>query len=737
MPSLNDTVARVHQARAAAFRTFKAKWEQMQQNSDFIRLQQYSQKQLLKMDEQKRVPYVLDYLNSAMNTFQGIQRDRRTEIFYYGVESGDEVKAEVLNAVKDATLQQNNFIYKESDVFQDGLIQKVGAVEFEWSREKNKNGALNIIVVPPRQLMWDLNGNEFDKTDCTWISRHRLYGKRELKNKYPEKTDIIDKMPAINDIDLGVFDDLRFPEGYLDSLLDIDLGMIAMIEFWEKKYELRWFIQDKESGLVRDLYYDSKKEAQAAVKEEKQKTEATFTEQGVIAPEVNVEVFSDTFPVIVKSETAHDVAFVEEETQKEPFYPLSIYHPFWVDRDWYSPLDIVKDGQRYHNKMFSMADHWIGTASKGTILTDSKNPDEVNRVKEAIGGLGGVITVEDVEAYKEFKAEGPNPQIFGLMDKAENQIHANSGGRNFQGQKETASESGIAVRQRIEQGGLSGFIIYDNLRRWKMDVGSKIAWYLTTNLTYADTVRIEGEELVQETMQKFQSVNQGNWFRANPFRPGVGYLKVNTEGKNTIENLKVDTIVDEARWSVSKNQSILQEISVAMQSNPNLAQTFPPEVMVHFMNLPFSLKQQALQRIKELEQMQQALQMAKAQPPPSISASMGDAEKLPAQAFAAWMQKFMGIQIDPSTVQDPNVLKAHIDLATAATKMGMEQDKHRQDMAMKSDEHQQGILMDAQRHDQAMQTQREKDALAVQGQQLKNLLMVDKAKNNGGNNGKE
>jgi hypothetical protein len=696
MPQVNETVARVHQARQSVHRTFKTKWEQMQQNSEFIRLLQYSSDQLKKMDEQKRVPYVLDFLNSAMNTFQGIQRDRRTEIFYYGQEPGDEVKCEVLNAVKDSTLQQNNFIYKESDVFQDGLIQKLGAVEFEWSKEKNKNGALNILVIPPRQLMWDLNCNEFDKSDCTWMSRYRLFGKRELENRYPDRVKDIDQMPFFAGED---FDDLGITNrDYLETILDIELGALALVEFWEKKYETRWFIQDKTTGFIEGLYYDSEKDADKEIREMIQKSEAMFVAQGVQPPESTLKSFSDKFPVISKSEVAGELAFMEEETIEEPFYPISYYHPFWVDRDWYSPIDVVKDGQRYFNKMFSMADHWIGTQSKGLILYNESRVDLVvaQRVKDAFNGTGGMVGVPDIEDFKEFKSQGPAPQLFSLLDLAHNQIVENSGGKNFQGRKETASESGVAVRQRIEQGGLAGFVIYDNLRRWKMDVGQKMAWYLTHYMTYPTVMRIEGEELVQETMQKFNQVNAGNWFKAHEIRPGIGYLQVNTESKNTIENLMVDTIVDEARWSISKNQSILQEISIAMQSNPNMAQVFPPKTMVHFMNFPFSVKQEALREMDRMQKQLEQRQQMELQKPPTVSASLGDAEKLPPEAFAEFMQKFFGIQLDPSQVQNPDVLKTKMDAAKSVMQMHLDKEKHNQQMQMESEKHQQTIVQKTQ-----------------------------------------
>ena len=306
------------------------------------------------------------------------------------------------------------------------------------------------------------------------------------------------------------------------------------------------------------------------------------------------EVFPDKTAVYKKITVCHDTLFPTEngettESLDEPFYPIDVYHPYWHDGDWWCPVDILKDGQRFFNKMFSMADHWIGSMSKGLLLGSSKNPEEEKKVQQMFSTTGGYAHVEDVENYHLFESRGPAPQLFEMLGIARQNLEDNSGGRNFQGKKETASESGVAVRTRIEQGGLAGFIIFDNLRRMKISLGAKMAWYLTHYMTYPSVIRIEGEELVQATFEQMQkSETSKNWFRKNPFRPGVGFLDVNTAESNTIEGLKVDVNVDEARWSVSKSLSILQELNAAMQSNPLLAQVFPPETMVDLMPIPFS-----------------------------------------------------------------------------------------------------------------------------------------------------
>ena len=150
-------------------------------------------------------------------------------------------------------------------------------------------------------------------------------------------------------------------------------------------------------------------------------------------------------------------------------------------------------------------------------------------------------------------------------------------------------------------------------------------------------------------------------------RPGIGFLKVNTTKMNSLEGLKVDVNVDEARWSVSKSMNTLQEINAALQSNPLMAKVFPPEVMLEYMNLGFSVKEKARQRMKQLEEMQMQLEQSKAQKPPSLSADLGDIDKLPPEGQAQLAAMF-GIQLDPNQIVDKDAQKSQMDLQITAQK---------------------------------------------------------------------
>jgi hypothetical protein len=107
-----------------------------------------------------------------------------------------------------------------------------------------------------------------------------------------------------------------------------------------------------------------------------------------------------------------------------------------------------------------------------------------------------------------------------------------------------------------------------------------------------------------------------------------------------------------------------------------MAKVFPPEVMLDLLPLPFSVKEQARQRMAQLEQQTMQLEAAKAHKPPALSADLGDLDKLPPEAKAQLLQMF-GIQVDPQSLMtpDPEMMKKQIELQGHAEKTKMDLQK--------------------------------------------------------------
>lgn len=642
---------KVHELRSSVAKEFQMKWNEASENARFYRMLQYSPEMLQKFSAGNRVPYVLDFVTQAINTYLGVQRDTRTDIMYLPVERGDEVKVELANFVKESILRANGFLFLESDIFQDGIIEKCGCVGYEWTVDKNPYGELKMFRVPSRQLMWDLNRRDYDLEGSQWVSRCRLYSKEELIRKYPDRKKDIEKM-SLEQSELG-FDTTYFKQTNDDRVA-------GLIEFYERKYDMNYFLFDKRSETFLDERYDNEKDAKKKIKEILQYPQA---------PDLIIKAIS--FPRIYKTEVANNIELTEETKTDLPFFPYDTYYPYWHDGEYWGVMDTFKDAQMFVNKMFSMIDHQINTGSKGLlILSDAITPQKAKSIKEMWNKAGGVIdgVLNPDINIKFIQPTGFDPRLVDAMNLAVTNIEKKAGGQNFLGRKETASESGVAVQQRVEQGSLSSFIIYDNLTRWKRKVGEKVLWYISNYMTTAQKIRIEGDELTQLAKQEFPE-----WF--NQGKGAYGFLSINTNDSNTLTNLQADVVVDEAKHSVTKNQAVLGQISLLMQSSPMLAETLPPQMMVEMFDIPASTKRKWMGYIDQL--LQAKLQKDNPMKPPTLSASLKDISILPAETQAQFAQLF-GLQLN-GEVKDIDIHKLEKD----AMHRVLDYQEHTENMKMK------------------------------------------------------
>lgn len=682
MATLSKTYAYIHEARSAVAHYFQVKWDEAFENARFMRQLQFTDDQLRKISKTDRVPYVLDYISIPINTHIGDQRDNRTDIMYLPVEAGDDVRAEVLNVVKDSMLRQNHWIYTASDIFQDGIIEKCGAVGYEWTTEKNPKGELRVFRIPPRQLTWDLNRRDYELAKSLWVSRTRLYGRREMMNKFAEHKSEIEKLSST----LDELDDLNLDESYRKQISDLELDALALIEFYEKDYKSRFFVE-MDGRKILDGFYLTRKEAEDGIEGLKARQEQfanQFTELNIIPPPPpSYDIIQHDVPVVLRSEICQNIVFTDRKETNLSDYPYDAYYPYWHDGEWWSMVDMYKDPQRFINKMFMMVDHQIGVNSKGILLIDENVPDtQAKQIIDGWSGTGFAGRIKDPKNNIEYiPPQGFDPRLLAAMEIAINNLEKKSGGGNYFGQKETAGEAAAAIRQRIERGGVSSFPVFDNFDRFLLSAGEKIAWYLTSYMTAEQKMRIEGEELTALARQEFP-----DWYK-DSVMPNLGFLTINTSPQNTIKDLTVDIIVDKSRHSVTKNQQILAQLAVMMQSSPLLAESVPPELLLELFDLPATVKRKMQQSMQQLLQVRMQKDMASVTKPPSLSASFADIKMLPPEAQVQFAKLF-GIELpEPVNGEDvgmKDVLKLQADTIRQDKDLALKREKHQDQSLLKT-----------------------------------------------------
>jgi hypothetical protein len=583
-------LSNIQEAEQQALSFFTPKWKTGRRNSEIYGLEHYTPEERQAIEDKKRIAYQIDRTSHAVNTLLGAQRNARFDIFFNSREQGDEVRAELYNAVWKYFGDLYDFEHTESDVFQDGIVSTYGIFGTYMDRTRTVTGDLKVCRVPFDDVLWDTNFRQYNLEDAGWMSRFKYYRRNALVVRNPDKAELINKIST--ERRWSGAKDLK--ELYIKKEQDI----IGVHEFYERSYKNIYLISvDGELGQIQTAY---KTEEEAGM--EIQKATEIFNmaqlsgqvQPGQQMPMMKPEPYSVS--TIMKTETVLNAVLTETTEFPMGRFPYKPFFCYFHDGEFWSVVDRLKSPQTFLNRMFIQADHWIGTMAKGSLWIDPRSSkDEKKKIAEAWGKTGGIV--ETKYEPKILSSPGPAPQLFSMIDRIEVAMEDSMGGANQLGYKQTASESGRAVLARLQQAGLDNFVPLDNMRRTKAELGMDIAWYLSNEITAPRVLKIIGDKMSMDIMAQG---GLGQFFSQDKNKKNVGYVEINTQPENSLEGLEVDIVVDEAGHSPTKNSATLNTLADLGKSGV-LTVPPPPEVVIELSDLPQSLKQVWLASIEQAQ----------------------------------------------------------------------------------------------------------------------------------------
>jgi len=614
-----ERISEIIEAENYALADFEPRWEKAKENARFYALNPYSEAQKAKLKLQKRQSYNFDKTSHAMNVLLGTQRDGRLDIQFLERTKEDAARVEVLNSVWKYYADTNEFIYRESDVFQDGVVNDCGVFGIKIDKSKYFAGDLKVYRVPFDQVLWDTNSRTYDLayeegTGAQWFSHREFFRRNELIKQYPKKKDLIEMAGK----DQSAEPQAR-PFRY-ELWYDKAKELIGVRNFYERDFKKKYLIWQVGTEAPEDVPYASKKEAEAEIFNRMMQFQAMSAEAISMGQPMQeppqFEVLDFDFPIVTKTIAMINGTLVDKEEFPLGDFPYSTYFAYYNDGDYWTAIERMKDPQMFYNRMFMQLDHWIGVSAKGLLRIDPRLPkSEQDKIREMWGQTGGAYVAKAGMTEMQ-ESSGPAPQLFSMMDRAENIMDETFGGGNALGLKQTSSESGRAVLARQAQAGLDNFVPLDNLRRTKLDLGKKIAWFLSNEITTARKLRITGNSL------EMQQLIQNGIAEPHPFKPNTAYMEINTKTENSIENLEVDVIVSEAQYSPSKMIASLTTMTDAFKSGM-VSQPPPPEVAINLLPIPQEMKQLWLGQFQEKKpEAKVALNISYADLPPGVQAQV-------------------------------------------------------------------------------------------------------------------
>lgn len=562
---------------------FDAKLLKRTENFNFYRGNQWNAEEIKEHLTQMRKPYVFNEIQNKVDHVIGSQTQTRLDAKAMPREKGDETGAELLTNLVKWVEQLNNFEYTETDIFLEGIVGAAGFSQVRWGKEEIQHGYPIIEKVPAEQMVWDvINCKKMDLSDSRWVARRMVMSKMDAVEQFPTHAQEVEDAQLDNELISNDF--VKYSYGSTDAIEGRKL--ISVILYYERVKEFKYTVSDDIRNEDRE--FDTEAEANAYF--DGLMDEYTKTEEVLMMTDgtPRVAVISDLVDAIYQA-VVIGKEVVEYEKTSLPFFPYDGFFCYWSDGDYWAFVDSLIDPQRLVNTFFSQWEYQLGAAGKNitTVVKALVGPNGTEMVRSELSRTAPVIELKSHDAMKIWPNNPVNPELYQGIMFGINRMMDYAGGKNALGLQENAAESGRAVIARAEQGGLARLPFFDRLRLWRINVTLKIVWYLKNFMSPGQIIRVIGDD------------------------SDIAFIPLDDQLLNTLREIKVDIIIDEAIKSDSVRERQFHEMKELFSQTPGI----PPEVavstMIEFSSLPQSKKESLLSQLKFYQEWQQ--QQAEAQ----------------------------------------------------------------------------------------------------------------------------
>lgn len=257
------------------------------------------------------------------------------------------------------------------------------------------------------------------------------------------------------------------------------------------------------------------------------------------------------------------------------------------NNNWFSAITMMKDPQVGLNTMRRQLVHLLQTSPKGILQHESgavldieeyerRGSDPTYHMELAAGGLEKV-------RFSQQPQINPIYQTFGEV--CVQSMKDSSGIQDsLMGIQTTSREPGVTVRMRQETGFAVLYVLFKNFSKSSELITKKLFSLIQQYVDEPTIIRIEGPN-------------------------GANLLKINTQinpqvtGFNDITVGEFDMVIEEGVESTTMRMAIAQWLIEYSQNNPGV---IPPDIILEYSNVPFSVKQ----RVREYTAQQAAAAQA-------------------------------------------------------------------------------------------------------------------------------
>jgi len=607
-----QTLIQIHDG---AIDYFTKLWKRGIENERYYSADPFTDEQKREYALQDRIPFSISSIPQKLNSIISIERNSRVSLKAKVIIDPDdisddpqqqqqlfqkEVKANLATLRLKMIESLNSAEYKYSDIFASGVAMIYGAAKIYTDTNRNGEDTIKLKDIDYQNLLWDVNSVEYEHNDAQWMAEKRYMYRIDVERLYGKQ--------AAQNLSIG---DAAMRWGRKKHQYYVnynkngnsDLDLLTVLEHYHK--ELRIYHAVLFGGTIVSM---------ERKKEDAEKTlrmlQIPYFKSGQDLPPA--DIIEVPRLMLDKYMFTYTDVLEYEETDMELF-PYSIYQAFQFKSKIWTMTDILKSMQQLANRLLAQIDYAFGVdiknvyeivlpALEGTGLT----PEEAIRmVKEE-----GYIPVMQPGALVPVKSQGMNPQWAQIMNTMLTMIDEIGGGKAFSGTMSASHTSAKAVNALVMQGQLLTSAFIDNRNRFLQDLGNKTMWFMKKYDNSPYVMKVEGGALTPEMLQLLQ---QDQMYSQSQENPQSGYLKVNQNGKNYLDDSNFELEIIEESVSDSKREIEFSEMSQMEQADQDLllSPTWRKKKIEKIRSITYEDRERVIQEIEQAKQQQQ--QQAQAQ----------------------------------------------------------------------------------------------------------------------------
>lgn len=521
------------------------------------------------LSAQKRPTSVFNETKPKVDMLIGLGAQVKYDGQVIPVGAEDEPLAELMQGTHTHFRKKVKLARKELDCFEHMVKSGRSLLYYHI----DKSNPIKPRVVPKRiaghNFAIDPSSVEYDLSDARYLFIWNWLDEDELKGL----DDSID--PSLLSMTTSSFD--GFPS-YYDQLTGKYRICECWYKTWVKKYWFKNPLTGEFEGLTKKQYTAFVRAAMEGIVDEQ-----TGQMLKIETPPEYITSYGIVYKYMIFS-GIYVIDAGESPYGEKVGFPAVLYGAYKDDDNnrWFGAITTMKDPQRSVNTMRRQLVHLLQTLPKGILMHE----------------IGAILDIEGYEknsadpTYHMEIAEGKlekvkfekQPQIspvYQMLDEIMRKSMKDSSGiqDDLMGIYTASREPGITVKTRQESGLAVLFIIFNNFRESRLEGNRKFMYLLQQYVYYPEIIRINGERAVE-----LLRINS----QINP----------QSQGFNDITAGEYDLEMEETVETGTFRAAIAEMLIEFSHNNPN---TIPPDIILEYANLPFTVKN----RIREYWEMQQ------------------------------------------------------------------------------------------------------------------------------------